>query len=476
MFDPSRRILVVGDAMLDRYFEGETARISPEAPVPVLKVEQVFARAGGAANVAINVAALGMPVTLLAYVGDDSDAAALRALLAAADVNCHFITVPNRCTIVKLRALSKRQQMLRMDFEDGFADCDHSEILAAFSSLCDNHDLVILSDYSKGTLAAVTSMIKLARAAFKPSLVDPKGRDFERYRGATMVTPNLSEFRVVVGETADEAGLLAAAEKMRHGLELDHVLVTRGEEGMTLVSERREPLTIAARAQEVFDVTGAGDTVIATLAGAVASGLEFGQAVEIANAAAAIVVGRKGTASVTAEELTGFLGKDGGSRNPAADPFAAIDAARERGERIVFTNGCFDILHAGHVDYLQRARKLGDRLVVAVNSDASVARLKGSERPFNALEARMSVLAALGCVDHVVEFDHSDLGDGSREDTPRDLILRLRPDVLVKGGDYEKSSVVGAKEVESWGGEVEILPFVPGQSTSAIAARIKALG
>lgn len=476
VFDTSRRVLVVGDVMLDRYFEGETARISPEAPVPVLKVEQAFARAGGAANVAVNIAALGMPVTLLAYVGADADAATLSDLLSAAGVECHFVTAPGRCTIVKLRALSKRQQMLRIDFEDGFADCDHDELLAHFASLSAVHDLVILSDYAKGTLAAVAAMITAARSQNKRTLVDPKGRDFSRYRGATVITPNLSEFRAVVGDVGDEAALLAAAQKLRSDLALDHVLVTRGEQGMTLVSAAESPHTIATRAQEVYDVTGAGDTVIATLAGAVASGMSFHQAVEVANAAAAIVVGRKGTASVTAAELAQFVGHSGPKPTEAAAVLAAIDAEKARGERIVFTNGCFDILHAGHVDYLQRARALGNRLVVAVNSDASVARLKGPDRPFNALEARMAVLAALGCVDHVVAFDHSILSDGRREDTPRDIITRLRPDVLVKGGDYTPDTIVGAEEVKGWGGEVVILPFVAGHSTSAIAARIKALG
>ena len=463
------RVLVVGDAMLDRYLEGRTGRISPEAPVPVVKVETTFDRPGGAANVALNLASLGVPVTLLAFVGDDDDAAALEQRLTEAGVICRFVVARSVRTIVKLRVLSHQQQMLRLDFEDDFADESHEPLLELFNDLIGSHPIAVFSDYAKGTLKEVGRMIPAARARGLTVLVDPKGTDFTRYRGASVLTPNASEFDAVAGVTRDEGGFAARAIALREALALDHLLVTRGERGMSLFSSGK-PVHVPAHALDVYDVTGAGDTAIATLAAGLGAGLPMEAAVRLANRAAGIVVGRKGTATVTFEELVEVAGLDATAPDESATR-ARIRAAKRRGETIVMTNGCFDVLHAGHLDYLTRARVLGDRLVVAVNSDASARRLKGPSRPVNALEHRLAMLRALRCVDFVVSFDGSIRG-GVHEDTPLDIITELAPDILVKGGDYGIDRIVGAKEVLAAGGQVRVLPFVEGLSTSSILGKL----
>lgn len=471
LFTDARPVLVVGDAMLDRYHQGSTTRISPEAPVPVLHVRQSFDRPGGAANVALNVAALGVPVTLICLVGDDRDAEILRDLLQARGVDCRFVTAPGACTIVKMRALSHGQQIMRVDFEERFAPDTQEAVAAAFADALPDHGTVVLSDYGKGTLAGVAGLIAQARDT--PVLVDPKGDDFTRYAGATLLTPNEREFLHVAGPAADEEAFAAKGRAMRRTLGLAALLVTRSERGMTLIDGDDRVTSIATRAREVYDVTGAGDTVIATLAAAISSGRPVAEAMAIANQAAGIVVSRHGTATVTASELLASLTHERLDL-PEEDVLAEIAAARERGQRIVMTNGCFDVLHAGHVSYLGRARALGDRLLVAVNSDASVRRLKGAERPFNALEHRTAVLRGLRAVDWVIGFDGSVAADGTRSDTPLDLIRRVRPDVLVKGGDYAPDTIVGAADVRGWGGTVEVVSFVEGQSTTNLAERIRA--
>ena len=461
------RVMVAGDLMLDRYWYGHTGRISPEAPVPVVHVGQLEERPGGAANVALNVAALQGQVQLVGLTGDDAAATTLTNELAERGVACHFHRVRGHPTICKLRVLSRRQQLIRMDFEEPFSACDRAALLEPFRAALPQTELVILSDYAKGALSEPADMIRLAREAGCPVLVDPKGTDFSRYRGADLVTPNLSEFEAVVGSCPDDAMLEQRARAMLAELEFGALLITRGEQGMTLIRSDEAMLHLPARAREVYDVTGAGDTVIAVLGAALAAGAELPVATALANVAAGLVVAKLGTATVTTAELRHALH---GLREPDQGPVSReqlqlyVAQAKASGERVVFTNGCFDLLHAGHVAYLQEARALGDRLIVAVNDDASVARLKGADRPVTPLSQRMEVLAGLAAVDYVVAFS---------EDTPERLIALLAPDVLVKGGDYAPDAIIGAESVIRNGGEVVVLDFVDGVSTSAIVERIR---
>lgn len=462
------RVLVLGDIMLDRYWEGPTARISPEAPVPVVRVERVTDRPGGAGNVALNIAALGTAARLGGYSGDDAMADSLQDMLAGAGVDCVLIRQPGQATITKLRVISRHQQLIRLDFEEPRPAGANSALADRLPTMLEGCDVLVLSDYAKGAMADPAPLIALARARGIPVLVDPKGSDFGRYRGAMVLTPNLQELEAVVGSCQTEAELVARGQQLMAELELDALLVTRGEHGMTLLRPGQEELHLPARGREVFDVTGAGDTVIAVLAAAVAAGAGLAEAADLANIAAGIVVGKLGTATVSAPELRRAVQQDQGSGRGALSLEQlqiALADARSQGERVVFTNGCFDILHAGHVAYLAQARKLGERLVVAVNSDDSVRRLKGKGRPINPVDRRMAVLAGLESVDWVVSF---------AEDTPRELLRTLRPEILVKGGDYAgKEGVVGREIVEAYGGEVRVLDFVDDVSTTAIVSRIR---
>ncbi|SFM48743.1 D-alpha,beta-D-heptose 7-phosphate 1-kinase /D-beta-D-heptose 1-phosphate adenylyltransferase [Ectothiorhodospira mobilis] len=461
------RVVVAGDLMLDRYWSGPAARISPEAPVPVVQVTGVEERAGGAANVAVNLARLGVGVALGGITGADEAGDTLARLLQAEGIACALLRDPHRPTITKLRVMSRHQQLLRLDFEAPL-EGDHP---AALGRTLEPHlagaGALVLSDYGKGTLADAPALIARGRAAGLPVLVDPKGRDFSRYRGATVLTPNLAELEAVVGACPRDDLLLEQGERLRRELGLEALLVTLSERGMLLIREGQDPLHLPTRAREVFDVTGAGDTVIAVVAAALAAGQGMAEAAALANLAAGRVVGKLGTGHVTPAELRAAMrGHQGGwsGRMTQAELLDAVAEARGRGERIVMTNGCFDILHAGHVDYLERARRLGDRLVVAVNDDASVARLKGDARPVNPLERRMAVLSGLASVDWVVPF---------AEDTPERLICAVAPDVLVKGGDYRPEAIAGGDCVRRAGGRVEVLPFVEGASTSGLIRRIR---
>ncbi len=466
MFDKAR-VLVVGDLMLDRYWHGDTSRISPEAPVPVVLVGDAEERPGGAGNVALNIAALGATAMVLGLTGDDESADMLERRLSEAGVRCHFERLPGSATVTKLRVLSRHQQLIRLDFEDGFPGHDCADLLQSFEQLLPEADAVILSDYGKGALRRAQELIALARKAGKPVLVDPKGRDFTPYRGATLITPNLSEFEAVAGKCAGEEELVTRGERLRDELTLEALLITRSEKGMTLLRREHPPVHMPTRAREVYDVTGAGDTVISVLATTLAAGEEMAEATALANLAAGVVVGKLGTATVTVPELRQALRSQ---EQPARgvvgeDRLAAlVQDAQLHGERVVMTNGCFDILHAGHVQYLEQAARLGDRLIVAVNDDDSVKRLKGAERPINPVAQRMAVLSALGAVDWVVPFS---------EDTPERLICRLKPDVLVKGGDYQPHEVAGGKCVTGAGGEVVILDFLDGCSTTRIVEIIR---
>ena len=461
------RVLVAGDIMLDRYWHGPTGRVSPEAPVPVVRVTECEDRPGGAANVSLNMAALGAGAGLVGVTGDDEAAQVLRERLGAAGVSCLFQIAEGLPTITKLRIISRQQQLIRLDFEESFRELDFAPFRALVGDAMADCDVLVLSDYRKGALRDCQALIELARQAGKPVLVDPKGSDFERYRGATLMTPNLSEFEAVVGELANEQQLVEKGLALIESLQLDALLVTRGEHGMTLLRPGHQELHLPARAREVYDVTGAGDTVISTLAVSLAAGSSMEDAVALANIAAGIVVGKLGTAVVSAPELRRAVSEaGGGGRGVMTEEqlLIALEDARHQGERIVFTNGCFDIIHAGHVTYLDSARKQGDRLVVAINSDESVRRLKGAGRPINSCERRMAVLAALGCVDWVVFFDG---------DTPEALLEKVRPEVLVKGGDYGVDQVVGAEIVQAYGGEVKVLDFVDDVSTTRIVDQIR---
>jgi D-beta-D-heptose 7-phosphate kinase/D-beta-D-heptose 1-phosphate adenosyltransferase len=460
-------VLIVGDVMLDRYWQGATSRISPEAPVPVVKVEQDELRPGGAANVALNAAALGARVALVGLVGADAEADLLAERLSAHGVQSHFAPVPGSRTITKLRILSKHQQLIRLDFEDGFPACDGSGIQSRFEQALAAAKVVVLSDYAKGVLRDAPALIRAARARGLPVVIDPKGSDFQRYRGATLLTPNQSEFEAIVGRVTDDADLAAKGAALRDALELEALLITRSEKGMCLLQRGHAPVHLPTRAREVYDVTGAGDTVVAVLAAAMAAGEPMHEAVALSNLAAGVVVGKLGTATVSPAELAMAMEEHLPIQRGAVaeDRLCELVArARAAGERIVMTNGCFDILHAGHVTYLQQARALGDRLIVAVNDDDSVRRLKGDSRPVNPLAARQTVLAALAAVDWVVSF---------AEDTPQRLICRVCPDILVKGGDYRIEDIAGGECVLQAGGEVKVLAFLDGHSTSSMIASIK---
>ncbi len=457
-------ILVIGDVMLDRYWYGLTNRISPEAPVPVVKVNMKEDRPGGAANVAMNIATLGANVRLIGLTGIDDDAKILTKKLSQANVCCDFISLSTHPTISKLRIMSHNQQLIRLDFEEGFDSVDIKPLLDRIGKSLPSVEVLILSDYSKGSLAQISQIIALANAAQVPVLIDPKGNDFERYRGATLLTPNMSEFEAIVGKCTSNSEIKQKGMKLIYSLNLKGLLITRSERGMTLLQREKPPLHLLTQSQEVYDVTGAGDTVIAVFATALATRLDFYQACILANAAAGVVVGKLGASTVSSVELENAI------HNRTDDGFGvmneqqlkhAVVAARNRGEKIVITNGCFDILHAGHVIYLANARKLGDRLIVAVNSDASTKRLKGNDRPINPLAQRMSVLEALSSVDWVVSFE---------EDTPQRLIseILILTDVLVKGGDYKAEDIAGSQEVWAAGGEVKVLNFEAGLSTTNI--------
>jgi D-beta-D-heptose 7-phosphate kinase/D-beta-D-heptose 1-phosphate adenosyltransferase len=462
------RIIVIGDVMLDRYWSGQAARISPEAPVPVVRVKAIEDRVGGAGNVALNIAKLGGKVTLLGVIGDDAEGEILRCLLESEGVVCDFVVEREIRSICKLRVMAQHQQLIRLDFEETTLRFDSNSLMAKLVEHLPANNTVVFSDYGKGTLADVATYIIEAKQAGLKVLVDPKGVDYQRYAHADLITPNLSELQAVVGASKNEDDLI---EKGRALLKQHHIptlLLTRGEAGMTLI-QNTQVHSLPAQAKDVFDVTGAGDTVIAVMALGVALDMALHDAMYLANLAGGIVVGKLGTSTVSMQELTKAMHGDRDSQYGivSEDELAQIlVGAKAHDERIIMTNGCFDLLHAGHVTYLQQAKALGDRLVVAVNSDASVRQLKGESRPINGLQERMTVLAALACVDWVVSF---------AEETPERLYCRLLPDVIVKGGDYSSEQVAGGDCVIQAGGEVKILQFVDGQSTTAMIKKARGL-
>jgi D-beta-D-heptose 7-phosphate kinase/D-beta-D-heptose 1-phosphate adenosyltransferase len=453
--------------MLDRYWHGSSNRVSPEAPVPIVNVSLEEERPGGAGNVALNISALGGKVSLIGIVGNDPAGVLLKSRLDAANICSDFQVSATKPTITKLRVMSRHQQLLRMDFEETFAAEDSNSLDEKIAPLISQAKLLVLSDYAKGTLQDCQALINQAKIKGIPVLVDPKGGDFSRYQGATLLTPNIVEFEAVVGRCESEQDVVIKGLALIETLKVDALLVTRGEMGMTLLRPSQAAIHLPARAREVYDVTGAGDTVIAVVAASLAAGVQLPEAVALANLAAGIVVGKLGAAVVTANELRHAIHSEQVFERGVlseAKLFQAIECARAKGERIVFTNGCFDIIHAGHVGYLEEARKQGDRLIVALNSDASVQRLKGQGRPINPIDRRMAVLAGLESVDWVVSFD---------DDTPERLLRQIKPDVLVKGGDYRAEQIVGSGIVKDNGGNVKVLRFFENCSTTSIVNRIR---
>ncbi|OGU21119.1 MAG: bifunctional heptose 7-phosphate kinase/heptose 1-phosphate adenyltransferase [Geobacteraceae bacterium GWF2_54_21] len=467
------RCLVVGDLMLDEYLWGKAERISPEAPVQVVDVLREELRLGGAGNVVNNLVALGAQVAVCSVIGDDQNGWSLLKEFGRRDVSSDAIFLdPGRRTSRKTRVVAANQQIVRIDRESREA------LPAAFEKqICDwvaahirEFQVIVLSDYSKGVLtpAVIAAIVSLAAETGIPVLVDPKGNDYIRYCGATLLTPNRKEAEAASGIAIRDAdSLTRAANAIMDTAGLRHLLITRSEEGMSLFSKGEDAVHIPTVAREVFDVSGAGDTVLAALAVGIASGCGMVEAARLANVAAGIAVGKLGTSIVTPQEIIEVVAlshHDSDSKIKSRDVLALLIAAEQaKGKQVVFTNGCFDLLHAGHVKYLQKARGLGDLLVLGLNSDASVRRLKGAKRPLINEDERAHILAALYCIDYVTIFD---------EDTPLELIKALKPLILVKGGDYSLDGVVGRDIVEQYGGRVELVSFVDGKSTSNIIDKV----
>lgn len=462
------RALVVGDVMLDRYWSGDTSRISPEAPVPIVHVKNIDERPGGAGNVALNIAALGAQVDLLSFCGDDDAGDLLKKKLSQAGVNCYLYEIPQSPTVTKLRILSLHQQLIRLDFEETPYQFEYTYLKQLFEQRIACCDVVIFSDYAKGCLAEVQDLIQLAQKANKPIFVDPKNNNFNAYQGATVLTPNRREFEEVVGQCDSELSLLKKGAQLLETHHFEAILVTRGEQGMTLIRQAQPEVYLPAFAKQVYDVTGAGDTAIACLAITYALQADLVQSAQLANVAASIVVGKLGAATVSPAELRRAIqiqqfSFDRGILTEEELKVVVADA-KAHNEKIVMTGGCFDILHAGHVAYLEEAKRLGDRLIVAVNDDDSVSQLKGSARPVNNLANRMAVLSGLSGVDWVIPFN---------ETTPERLIKLLLPDVWVKGGDYQMRDLSEAKTIQEYGGQIKFINFVEGCSTSAIISKIQ---
>jgi D-beta-D-heptose 7-phosphate kinase/D-beta-D-heptose 1-phosphate adenosyltransferase len=466
-------VAVIGDVMLDHYVYGRVTRLSPEAPTPVLHVQSERHVLGGAANVAANIAALGGQALLVGVIGADAAGDIFtRQVSALAAVQADLIIDPARPTILKTRYLGGQYQLVRVDRESAAAIANKvaEQALNAARHAIAAADIVVLSDYGKGLLsdAVLAALFAAAQTHGKPVIVDPKRARLSDYRGASVITPNRKELSAAVGlacETDAEAAAAAAEAQAVSGAD---ILLTRSEKGMALYRAGEAPLHLKAEAREVFDVSGAGDTVVAAYALSLAAGLSAGEALQIANTAAGVVVQKLGTATVSPDELAAALTHGERAAPAIVTPRAQALAHRAQwaaeGLSVGFANGCFDLLHPGHIALIGQAAAASDRLIVALNSDASVARLKGPTRPIQALAARAQVIGAIKGVDLVVAFE---------EDTPLDLITALKPDVLVKGADYREDQVVGADIVKAHGGRVLLAELTPGQSTSAIVAKSK---
>ena len=467
-----QHILVIGDVMLDRYLIGDVSRISPEAPVPVVLLKTQHDRAGGAANVAANLALLGIRTHIVGCVGNDGEATILIDLIAKTGIDHQGMMHSNqRPTIAKTRILSGHQQMMRLDQESNaaFTATENAQLLAAIQQqLALKPAIVILSDYAKGLLGndICQQVISQCNALKIPVLVDPKGHDYSKYSHATALTPNKKEAAEACATTTHDPDLIDKAATLKDKLDLQFLVVTRGDEGISLIDQHAHLLP--ATAKQVFDVSGAGDTVIATLAAGLMHGLSPLESLQLANAAAGIVVGKVGTVPITQDDLIEALTSEQSSEQAhkvcdLTQLQQKVAVWRKNKQKIVFTNGCFDLLHAGHVTYLEAAKKRGDKLILGLNTDRSVSALKGPTRPVVNENDRARVLAALESVDAVILFD---------EDTPLTLINALKPEVIAKGSDYTADQVVGGREVESWGGEIALIDLVAGRSTSNIIKKM----
>lgn len=459
-------VLIIGDVMIDRYISGDTERVSPESPVPVVHIQGEKNIAGGAANVALNVSSLGGCASIQGVVGNDSDGTLLSTLMQDKGVKPNFSTTDDAPTIVKTRVMSRHQQLLRLDYEQRPCEKSKQYLYECFVDILDQFTVVILSDYAKGAVEDAQQFISAAKSRNVPILVDPKGKDFSKYRGATLLTPNLAEFESIVGKCSSNEEIVSRARQLLADFDIEAVLVTRGADGMTLVQSGRREIHIPTEAADVFDVTGAGDTVIASFAACFSVTGNMVDSARFANMCAGIVVGKSGTATVSMEEIRRKISFDHSHAilTNEQSVLQEVFIAKNENKQIVFTNGCFDVLHAGHVKCLQRARELGDLLIVGINSDRSVKALKGDSRPINSLESRCEVLSSLRSVDYVVPFD---------TDTPEALIKLITPDVLVKGGDYAVENIAGADHVVKSGGQVKVIDFLEGFSSTLV---IEALG
>jgi D-beta-D-heptose 7-phosphate kinase / D-beta-D-heptose 1-phosphate adenosyltransferase len=468
------RVIVLGDVMLDRFVYGSVERISPEAPIPVVNVERLLDMPGGAANVARNIAALGARATLLGVVGDDQSATDLRTQLAACPtIDPQLITDASRPTSMKTRYVADGQQVMRADRESRapLSAAVERQLLEAFAASLSDAHVIVLSDYAKGVLSdSVTrAAIDAARTAGKIVIVDPKSKNVARYRGATMLTPNRLELQQACGqECLTDADVVAGARLILDQKVCDYLVVTRGKDGMSVIGADNLTVHLPTTARQVFDVSGAGDTVVAAIALGLAAGADIVPAASLANAAAGIVVGKRGTATVTTGELLTVLTPLDGHTDPqkifSLESVQQLARAwHEQGLKIAFTNGCFDLLHPGHISLLEQARRTADRLIVGLNADLSIRRLKGPNRPVQGEVARATVLAAVKSVDAVVIFS---------EDTPIHLIETLEPNVLVKGADYTVATVVGAEIVLKRGGQVVLADLLSGHSTTETVKRV----
>ena len=444
-----KKITVIGDVMIDWYLHGESSRISPEAPVPVVKFKESKFQLGGAANVANNLKHLEIEPFLIGAIGNDHFGSLLKEQLKAEKIKFNLLSEKSFQTICKQRLMSSNQQLARIDYEQHFHGSKLTKIFNTFIKNIAKTDLIIVSDYGKGTIFNARKLIQSAKKLKKKILIDPKGKDFTKYKGANLITPNKSEFENIMGKVGSKRNLANKAKKMLEHLNLESLIVTLGSEGMYVLKKSNKKIIgdfINAYPQEVFDVSGAGDTTISALGAALSEGNDIFSAAEFANLAASISVSKLGTSTVSIEEVT------------------SLETSKGNKEQvIVFTNGCFDIIHSGHLDLLKEARSYGDKLIVGLNSDKSISKLKGPERPIIGQSERKKILSALKYVDEVIIFN---------EENPLKLIKKLKPSILVKGADYTKEQVIGGEFVESYGGQIKLVKLAKGKSTSNIINKI----